>query len=56
MEVVWYSIDKKLYGVFAAYRIYANKRRGAYVNLKNFRASNATLIRGRCLFKNWPLR
>ena len=32
-----------------AYRIYSNKRRGAYLI---FRATNAALIRGRRLFKN----
>ena len=32
------------------YRIYSNKGRDAY---EIFRASNAALIRGRLLFKNW---
>ena len=34
--------------VVVAYRIYSNKRRGAYLV---FRVSGAALIRGRCLFK-----
>ena len=36
--------------VIIIYRIYSNKRRGAY---KNFHASNAALIRWRRLFESW---
>ena len=36
--------------VIIIYRIYLNKRRGAY---KNFHASNAALIRWRRLFERW---
>ena len=36
--------------VIIIYRIYSNRRRGAY---KNFHASNAALIRWRRLFESW---
>ena len=36
--------------VIIIYRIYLNKRRGAY---KNFHPSNAALIRWRRLFESW---
>ena len=41
------------FSVDYAYRIYSNKRRGAYYI---FRASTAALIRGRRLIKNWKLQ
>ena len=39
--------------VLLTYRIYSNKRRGAYLI---FRATSAALIRGRHLFKHWHVR
>ena len=46
---VWFIIEKDGGQYASGYRIYSNKRRGAYLI---FRATSAALIRGRRLFKH----